>query len=92
MAQGPDRDENWRRRTRQHSRGQAAWLSPGQSPYQPSGLVVEWITTSADPAFQFQAPARISMFGHYIGWTISGTDLPWDLTAEAIEYTLGREW
>jgi hypothetical protein len=51
--------------------------------------VVDWTTTLL---LSLVGGSRVSLYGHYLGWTISGTDPPWRLGAAALEFIPRRPW
>ena len=61
----------------------------GRGPESVTGNAVQWVPTNTG---LLQEAALCTVFGHRIGWTITGTDLSWDLSGVAIEYDAGREW
>jgi hypothetical protein len=90
MAQGLQSYSDATRRQRTSPQERAAWSWAGSAPLNASGQIVQWISVSGFVVFQ--TAASLSVFGHYLGWTITGTDVPWDLSGIAVEYDLGREW
>jgi hypothetical protein len=38
------------------------------------------------------AKKDVSLYGHYLGWTVKGTDPPYRLQAVELEVTPTREW
>ena len=52
------------------------------------GSVVGWGPSDRQ---SLRVPLAFTLYGHYVGWTISGTDLPWDLVELAVDFDMGRE-
>ena len=62
-----------------------------------AGSIVTWINNSAQAVTWVSqgtvlARANSSQFGHYLGWTIQGSDPPYRLQAVAFEVVPTREW
>lgn len=52
-----------------------------------SGQTVTWIGSGL-----IQAVAPASTFGRYIGWTLTGNDVPWQLSGVALDVEPREEW
>lgn len=99
MAQGPQSYDDRPPTSPRGAQQRAAWAWTVNLPNW-SGSLVQWINLSGavvgwgpfPTANSLQSPLAFTLYGHYVGWTISGTDLPWDLVELAVDFDMGREW
>ena len=99
MAQGQQSYDDALSTQRRIAQQQAAASWTGSAPNW-SGSLVQWVNAVGSvvgwgpfpTANSLQSAVSFTLYGHYVGWTISGTDLPWDLVEIAVDFDMGREW